>query len=216
MRRVALLLALGASGCRVETPPPEAPRAAEAPAAEAPAAEAPAAEAPLDTVRFIPTEDVPARAVPVEPGRLVVPVVGVQRSDLVDTFDDARSEGRVHDAIDIPAPRGTPVVAAAGGTVARLFESERGGHTVYVLDGLTVYYYAHLDATAPGLAAGQTVRAGQAVGTVGSTGNALPEAPHLHFAVWRAPSADRFWDGDALNPYPLLTAPRQAPRQAPR
>ena len=143
----------------------------------------------------------------VAPSGLAIPVVGVRAADLVDTFDDARSEGRIHDAIDILAPRGTPVVAAAPGTVARLFTSERGGLTVYVLDadGRTVYYYAHLDAYAAGLDAGQTVQRGAPLGTVGSTGNASPEAPHLHFAVWQAPSADQFWDGTPLNPYPLLT-----------
>lgn len=140
----------------------------------------------------------------VAPSGLAIPVAGVRPGDLVDTFDDARSEGRVHDAIDIMAPRGTPVVAAAPGTVARLFTSERGGLTVYVRDGRTVYYYAHLDVYAAGLAAGQTVARGAAIGTVGSTGNASPDGPHLHFAVWIAPSEDAFWEGENLNPYPLL------------
>ena len=110
------------------------------------------------------------------------------------------------------APRGTPVVAAAAGTVARLFTSVRGGLTVYVLTDTpagppgtqTVHYYAHLDAFAEGLAAGQRVAAGQVLGTVGETGNVPPGSPHLHFAVWFAPSAERFWDGDNVNPAPLL------------
>jgi murein DD-endopeptidase MepM/ murein hydrolase activator NlpD len=141
------------------------------------------------------------------PSGLVVPVAGVAPSDLVDTFDDARSEGRVHDAIDIPARRGTPVVAASAGTVAKLFTSERGGLTVYVLgpDGRTVCYYAHLDAYAPGLAEGDTVAAGTLLGTVGSTGNASPENPHLHFAIWRTGAPGEFWEGENVNPYPLLS-----------
>ena len=102
-------------------------------------------------------------------------------------------------------------MAAADGTVARLFTSERGGLTVYVVGRepaasgrRTVYYYAHLDAYAPGLADGQTVRAGQAVGTVGDSGNAQPGNTHLHFAVWTVADSAQFWDGEPLNPYRLL------------
>ena len=189
--RVWLGVLVLVSGCRIE------PRA---PSDAAGAADARRTASPETTVV--------ARVVPAPgPSGLVIPVAGIGPGDLVDTFDDARSEGRVHDAIDIPAPRGTPVVAAAAGTVARVFESERGGLTVYVLlpDRRTVHYYAHLDAVAPGIDAGATVRQAGNVGTVGSTGNASPEAPHLHFAVWRAPSAEAFWDGEAANPYPLLS-----------
>ena len=194
MNRALLLLLLVAAGCRIERA--DAPRGAPG---DAPA---------LDTARVVTLPDLPRPSVPVPvetPTGLVVPVAGVRPDQLVDTFDDARSEGRIHDALDIPAPRGTPVVAAHAGTLARLFTSERGGLTVYVLDGRTVYYYAHLDAYAPGLAAGDPIATGQRLGAVGSTGNASPEAPHLHFAVWTAADAARFWDGDALNPYTLLT-----------
>ena len=140
---------------------------------------------------------------------LVLPVAGIRPEDLVDTFTAARSEGRVHNATDIMAPRGTAVRAAADGEVARLFESEKGGLTVYQLGarsgaGVRVYYYAHLDAYAPGLRAGDTVRAGDVIGTVGDSGNAAPGNTHLHFAIWDAPSADDFWDGTPLNPYDLL------------
>ncbi|HEX8299197.1 MAG TPA: M23 family metallopeptidase [Rubricoccaceae bacterium] len=194
MNRARLLLGVlaVASGCRIE------------PQSGSPSAPA---QAPERTLPATPETTVVARVLPApRSGGLVVPVVGIGPDQLVDTFDDARSEGRVHDAIDIMAPRGTPVVAAAAGTVARVFESERGGLTVYVMlpDGHTVHYYAHLDAVAPGIAAGAAVEQAGAIGTVGSTGNASPEAPHLHFAVWRAPSAEAFWDGDAVNPYPLL------------
>ena len=141
---------------------------------------------------------------------LVIPVVGVAPSDLVDTFRAARSEGRVHNAIDILAPRGTPVVAARDGRVVRLFTSDKGGLTVYQLgaDGRTVYYYAHLDAYAPRLAEGQQLRAGDRVGTVGDSGNAAPGNTHLHFAIWSVSDPADFWDGTPVNPYPLLSGTR--------
>ena len=193
MRGAGVLLGLALAGCRLE-----------------PTAAGTAAPGVVDTIEVVrvpaQTQDgQPAGPLFVGPAGLAVPVAGVGPDDLVDTFGDARSEGRVHDAIDILAPRGTPVVAAAAGTVGRLFASERGGLTVYVLDGQIVFYYAHLDAYAPGLAAGRRIARGEVLGTVGSTGNASPEAPHLHFAVWRAESAASFWDGEAVNPYPLLT-----------
>lgn len=167
-----------------------------------------------DTALVTPDEaarpDPPVTASPdVAPSGLAIPVLGVEADDLVDTFKQARSEGRVHNAIDILAPRGTPVVAAADGEVARLFTSDRGGLTVYQIapgpgDGWTVYYYAHLDAYAPGLEAGQRLRRGQTVGTVGDSGNAVPGNTHLHFAVWRVADRADFWDGEPVNPYGLL------------
>src|SRR5690606_7517728 len=115
----------------------------------------------------------------VAPSGLGIPVAGVRPEDLRDTFDDARGRGRTHDALDILAPRGTPVFAAADGRVLRLFDSDQGGRTIYQLgdDGRTVYYYAHLDAYARGLAAGQRVRRGQVIGAVGDSGNAAPGNP---------------------------------------
>lgn len=144
---------------------------------------------------------------------LAIPVVGVEAEDLIDTFTASRSEGRSHDAIDILAPRATPVVAAADGEVVRLFTSERGGLTVYQIgdapapDGRRlVYYYAHLDAYAAGLEAGRRLRRGDVVGEVGDTGNAAPGNTHLHFAIWTVADAADFWDGEPVNPYPLLAA----------
>ena len=140
-------------------------------------------------------------------GRLLVPVAGVRREALSDTFSQARGVGRPHDAIDIMAPRGTPVVAATDGIVDRLFFSRGGGGiTAYVRspDRQWIYYYAHLDGYAPGLSEGRRLRRGDPLGTVGSTGNADPAGPHLHFAVHFMAPDDRWWQGRAINPYPVL------------
>ena len=140
--------------------------------------------------------------------RLTIPVSGVRPNQLVDTFTQAREGGvRTHNAIDIMAPLGTPVVAAAAGRVEKLFVSARGGNTVYVSspDRTLIYYYAHLDAYAPGLIDQQTVRQGQPLGTVGFSGDASPDAPHLHFEIQQTTPDASWWKGKVqLNPYPLL------------
>lgn len=151
------------------------------------------------------------RAPPVvTPSGLAIPVAGIRPDRLTDTFNAARAGGaRVHDAIDIMAPRGTPVVAAADGVIERLhFSQGGGGITVYMRspDRAWSYYYAHLDAYAPGLREGQQLRRGDPIGLVGFTGNASPAGPHLHFAVHRMGASDRWWQGRAINPYPLLAA----------
>ena len=137
---------------------------------------------------------------------LLIPVDGVKAGALIDTFNDARSQGRVHDAIDIMSARGTPVLAAGDGKVEKLFTSKQGGLTIYQFDPTTAYayYYAHLDRYADGLAEGKTVRRGEVIGYVGSTGNASPDAPHLHFAIFVLGPEKRWWQGTAINPYPLL------------
>ena len=139
-------------------------------------------------------------------GSLLIPVQCVAASRLVDTFTQARGTGRLHDAIDIMAARGTPVLAVADGRVAKLFDSKPGGLTVYQFDGeeKLAYYYAHLDHYAPGLAEGQQLKRGDTLGYVGSTGNASPDAPHLHFAVFVLGPEKKWWQGTAVNPYPLL------------
>ena len=141
-------------------------------------------------------------------GAYLLPVAGIKPDQLIDTFTQARGGGsRVHDAIDIMAPRGTPVIAATEGTIEKLFTSKPGGLTIYVRspDKRTITYYAHLDAYAPGLAEKQTVRRGQQLGTVGFTGNADPTAPHLHFAVMQTTPDAGWWEpATAINPYPLL------------
>ncbi|MDQ3287252.1 MAG: peptidoglycan DD-metalloendopeptidase family protein [Pseudomonadota bacterium] len=140
------------------------------------------------------------------PSGLVVPVQGILPGQLSNTFQDARSGGRVHNALDIMAPKGTPVLAVADGRVEKLFDSEQGGLTLYQFDpaGNYAYYYAHLDSYAPGVAEGKSLRRGEVIGYVGSTGNATPEAPHLHFAVFLLGPEKQWWKGTAINPYPLL------------
>jgi peptidoglycan LD-endopeptidase LytH len=146
--------------------------------------------------------DLPASAT----ASLLIPVAGIRPEQLQNTFDDARSEGRRHDAIDIIAPRGTPVLAATDGRVLRLLRSDKGGITLYQLgtDERTVYYYAHLDAYADGMAEGRVLRRGETLGFVGDTGNATPGNCHLHFQVYRITDPKKFWAGDNLNPYDLL------------
>ena len=149
-----------------------------------------------------------AEGLVVGPTGLAIPVAGVKPDQLVDTFTQARAGGaRVHDAIDIMADRGTPVVAAAPGRIEKLFFSDGGGGvTAYVRsdDQRWVYYYAHLHDYAPGLREGQQVRRGTPIGRVGTTGNANPEGPHLHFAIHRMEPGEGWWEGSAINPYPLL------------
>ena len=128
-------------------------------------------------------------------------------SDLRNTFDDGRDgDKRGHEAIDIMAARGTPVLAVDDGRIARLFLSEPGGITVYQFDpsGQFAYYYAHLDRYADGLAEGQTVRRGAVLGYVGTTGNASPDAPHLHFALFRLGPEKQWWKGEPINPFEFL------------
>lgn len=149
-----------------------------------------------------------AEGVVVGPTGLAIPVVGVKPGDLVDTYTQARAGGaRIHDAIDIMAAEGTPVIAAAPGRVEKLFFSNGGGGiTAYLRssDQRWIYYYAHLQGYAPGLAEGQQVRRGQLIGRVGHSGNANPAGPHLHFAILRMNPGERWWQGTAINPYPLL------------
>ena len=138
--------------------------------------------------------------------KLAVPVKGVKAQQLLDTFKDARSEGRVHDAIDIPAPAGTPVIAAAEGQIIKLFESELGGTTIYQAsnDKKLVFYYAHLQGYVAGLIVGKTVWQGETICYVGDTGNAGSGNYHLHFSIMIVSDPKRYWEGTYINPYPLL------------
>ena len=137
---------------------------------------------------------------------LIIPVAGVRPDQLIDTFDDARSEGRVHDAIDIMAAAETPVLAATDGKIIKLFQSDRGGTTIYQLSGNQelIFYYAHLSRYADGLAEGNMVKQGEVIAYVGDTGNAGPGNYHLHFSIAVVSDPKRYWEGTNINPYPLL------------
>lgn len=150
------------------------------------------------------TSSAPADAA--TPVVLLVPVAGVRRDRLVDSWGDARSEGRSHRGIDIMAAGGTPVLAAAAGTVEKLFQSRLGGTTLYQrsIDRRWTYYYAHLQGYATGVREGQAVRAGEVIAYVGDTGDAGPGNFHLHFSTARLRPEQRWWEGEDVNPYPLL------------
>jgi murein DD-endopeptidase MepM/ murein hydrolase activator NlpD len=139
---------------------------------------------------------------------LQIPVQGIEKASLRDTFSDDRS-GQRHQAIDIMAPRGTPVLAAGDGHVEKLFTSKPGGLTIYEFDpqGEYCYYYAHLESYAAGLVQGKVLRKGEVIGYVGSTGNASPKAPHLHFSIFRLGPAKKWWEGTAIDPYGAWTSP---------
>lgn len=137
---------------------------------------------------------------------LLIPVAGVTPGELRDTFYSERSEGRIHKALDIMAPQGTPVIASAAGLV-RLHTSDRGGTMIYVTDssGLYVYYYGHLERYADGLHDGKGVTRGEVIGYVGDTGNAGAGNYHLHFGIAKATGPGKWSGGEPINPYPLLT-----------
>jgi murein DD-endopeptidase MepM/ murein hydrolase activator NlpD len=165
-------------------------------------------QSPEQRPEVLPSPDVtPTAQVAAPTKKLLIPVAGVHSDQLVDTFTAARSEGRVHDAIDIMAPKDTPVLAAADGKIIKLFQSKPGGITIYQLDpdNKTIYYYAHLDRYADGLAEGQTVRQGDTIAFVGDTGNAGTGNYHLHFSISLVSDPKRYWEGTNINPYPLLT-----------
>ena len=137
---------------------------------------------------------------------LTVPVQGIEPDKLVRSYHDARSGGREHEALDILAPRGTPVVAVEDGTIAKLFNSKAGGITVYQFDPGQEYsyYYAHLDRYADGIKEGMPVRRGQVLGYVGTSGNAPKDTPHLHFAIFRLTADKHWWEGTPIDPYDIL------------
>lgn len=144
---------------------------------------------------------------------IMIPVAGVRPEQLIDTFAEARSEGRVHEAIDIAAPVMTPVVAAADGDIVRFFDSELGGITIYQLtaDRRYVFYYAHLNSRAAGIAEKQFVTKGTTIGYVGDTGNAGPGNYHLHFSINAITDPKRYFEGTSINPYPILTGQASLP-----
>jgi murein DD-endopeptidase MepM/ murein hydrolase activator NlpD len=185
----------GSTGASATSAAPAAGTTAPAPATVAPVAPPPVAATPL------PVATTSARDL-----RLAMPLPGLAAAQLRDTFNESRGGERAHEALDIMAPAGTPVLAVADGHVEKLFTSVRGGLTIYQFDPSNryAYYYAHLQRYAPGLAQGQALKQGQVIGYVGSTGNADPGAPHLHFAVFELGPERQWWKGTPLNPYPLL------------
>ena len=137
---------------------------------------------------------------------LMLPVHGIKKDDLRDTFNDMRGGTRRHEAIDVLAPRHTPVLAVEDGTVARLFSSEAGGTTIYQFDPTDhyIYYYAHLENYAPGVEEGDRLKRGQVIGYVGTTGNAPKDTPHLHFAIFKMTDQKKWWQGMPIDPYAVL------------
>ena len=202
------------------------PAATTQPVAVSPPAAAPVASQPAPVVSVADAVSAPSPAspalapntsqpvIPADPsdpsnlsqlrGRnLTLPVTGISAAQLNDTYTQARAAGAPHEALDIMAPNGTPVLAIEDGRVAKLFLSKPGGITLYQFDpdGMYAYYYAHLDRYADGIAEGVSVRKGQVIAYVGSTGNALPDAPHLHFAIFRLGPERQWWRGTPINPF---------------
>jgi peptidoglycan LD-endopeptidase LytH len=174
----------------VDSPVLEAPRAAAAPVATAGREASVAAPPPADLARR----------------DFEIPVEGVSPDQLVRSFEDRRSGERAHEALDILAPRNTPVKAVEDGTIARLFESKAGGTTIYQFDPNEqyCYYYAHLERYADGLREGDKVKKGQVIGYVGTSGNAPKNTPHLHFAIFKLTAAKHWWEGTPIDPYDIL------------
>ena len=168
-------------------------------------APAPPANAPPPESTPPPSSTPPAVGTIAPSLHLAMPIAGVKPEELRDTFSEIHA-GHKHEAIDIPAPRGTPVLAVAEGNVVKLFTSKFGGLTVYQFDDTKTYcyYYAHLDHYAPGLKENTLLRTGDVIGYVGSTGNASPDAPHLHFAVSKLWPDKKWWEGTPIDPLPLL------------
>jgi murein DD-endopeptidase MepM/ murein hydrolase activator NlpD len=203
-----LLAALVVSGCArhvysAPTPVPATPPPRVVLAGSTPAAMGSASVSSVEAVDYL-----LARGI-------LLPVAGVSRSHLQDTFDEGRDAGRSHRALDILAPRGTPILSADSGRILRISVSSLGGNTIYATDplGRIVYYYAHLDAYQPGLTQGAAVSRGDTLGFVGTTGNAPKDTPHLHFQVMRMPRDGKYWDGEPINPYPLLLLTHESARQ---
>ncbi len=153
----------------------------------------------------------PAAAVSAAPGdlrerNLTLPVQGIKREQLTDTFNDMRGTSRRHEGMDVLSPRNTPILAVEDGTIAKLFLSDAGGITLYQFDPSSqyAYYYAHLERYADGLKEGDVVKRGQVLGYVGTTGNAPRDTPHLHFAIFKLGEDKKWWQGTPIDPYSVL------------
>lgn len=216
LQTLALIPLLAACSQRAPFRVVRGPDAVPAAAGEPRAAAAAASKSEATTA----TTPALATAAPVKPaiseeaaaahvGSLYFPVSPMDSLRLDDSFDAPRDGGaRVHNAIDIMAPRGSAVLAVQDGQILRLSKSALGGITVYASDveGNFVYYYAHLDRYHPGVYQGKPLMRGDTLGYVGTTGNSPKNLPHLHFQVMYMPADKRFWAGQPINPYPLLKA----------
>jgi peptidoglycan LD-endopeptidase LytH len=198
MRRISLLLLLAAACTRpaLYYPAPEVVPVVTEPAGVS----APAAVPTADPTSLNDTDYLRFR-------QIALPVAGADMTRVVDTFADPRDGGeRVHRAIDILAPRGTPILSADDGRVLRMSTSTLGGITMYTVDprNRLVYYYAHLDRYNDAMAPGRSIVKGDTLGFVGTTGNASKDTPHLHFQVMRWPSDGKYWNGEPINPFEAL------------
>jgi murein DD-endopeptidase MepM/ murein hydrolase activator NlpD len=196
-----------------------APGAAPTPGAPTPAAPAAPTNPPVTPVPDAPTTAAPEAPAPAAPTgspdidalrqrRLLLPVQGIRPEQLNDTFADGRGN-HAHEALDIMAARNTPILAVEDGRLVKLFFSRYGGNTIYQFDPSQTYtyYYAHLERYADGLREGDALRRGQVIGYVGTTGDAPPNAPHLHFAIFRLNADRHWWQGTAINPFPVFHLP---------
>ena len=138
--------------------------------------------------------------------RLVIPVAGADPAKLEDSFKEPRDGDRVHRAIDILAPRGTPILSADDGKILRMTTSALGGISMYTVDPSSrlVYYYAHMDRYNDGMSPGRTIVKGDTLGFVGTTGNAPKDIPHLHFQIMRWPADGKYWNGEPIDPFEVL------------
>ena len=210
MKRTALALALTlSSACTIQQPitEPTPDRTHNEPTPERPKGAGPSSvNAPVEPLT---EEDI----VYFDVHPMMVPVDGVEPRSLRDTFHEPRDGGRIHRAQDILAPRGTPVLAAIAGEVARVSQNSLGGITVYLTDTehRYVYYYAHLDHYSDQLTVGLRVEEGTVIGYVGTSGNAPPDTPHLHFQAMRIrPGQHDWWNGTPVDVRQFMIRPGKA------
>jgi peptidoglycan LD-endopeptidase LytH len=202
-----VIIKASAASQSLKSPHMDSPHAAPHPLPEAIPSQPPAPSlSPAAPTEALPREEPPSDAPSSLPRGLLMPVSGLSPSKLVDNFDEMHN-GHRHEALDIMAARGTPVVAVDEGNVIKLFNSKQGGLTVYQFNDTRTwcFYYAHLERYAQGLKEGMLLRKGDILGYVGSSGNAAPDAPHLHFTIFKLGPEKHWWQGTPIDPYPLLT-----------
>jgi murein DD-endopeptidase MepM/ murein hydrolase activator NlpD len=159
----------------------------------------------LGTAVMVPSPRIAAAMERLQAKALRIPVAATAVK-LEDTFFAARDGSRQHNAMDILAPRNTPIIAADAGVILRLSTNTLGGVTIYATDNERefVYYYAHLERYHDGIVTGKTIERGDTLGYVGTSGNAPKDVPHLHFQIMLWPGDGKWWNGEPVNPYPVL------------